>query len=185
MLRRDPRRRRLLRAATVGAATLVIASIVSAGAAFALGNGASAGAVVQTRRAGLGTIVVDAHGRTLYMFMKDKRNRSACTGACATNWPPLITSAKPTAGAGAKAALLDQAVDGHLQVTYNGHPLYRFLLDGKAGQTKGEGLSAFGGTWYAVSASGTKVMPSAAPGGGYGGGGGYAVRTPTTKGGPK
>jgi predicted lipoprotein with Yx(FWY)xxD motif len=173
MLRRDPRRRRLLRAATVGAAALVIASIVSAGAAFALANGASAGAVVKTRKTSLGTIVVDAHGRTLYMFMKDKRSRSACSGACATNWPPLVTSAKPTAGAGAKAALLGttRRSDGHQQATYNGHPLYRFLLDGNAGQTKGEGISAFGGMWYAVSASGTKVMPSASAGGGYGGGG--------------
>jgi predicted lipoprotein with Yx(FWY)xxD motif len=172
MLRRDLRRRRLARAATFVAAAVVIASIASTGAAFALGNSASAGAVVTTRKTSLGTIVVDARGRTLYMFMKDKRNKSACSGACATNWPPLVTSAKPTAGAGAKSSLLGttKRSDGHLQATYNGHPLYRFLLDGKAGQTKGEGISAFGGMWYAVSPSGTKVMPSASPGGGYGGG---------------
>ena len=176
MLGRDPRRR-LARAATIGAAALVIASIASTGAAFALGKGASAGAVVRTRKTSLGRIVVDAHGRTLYMFMKDKRNRSACSGACATNWPPLVTGAKPTAGVGVKASLLGTArrSDGHLQATYNGHPLYRFLLDGKAGQTKGEGISAFGGRWYAVSPSGGKVMASVSPGGGYGGGapGGY------------
>ena len=172
MLRRDLRRRRLARAATFVAAAVVIVSIASTGTAFALGNSASARAVVKTRKTSLGTIVVDARGRTLYMFMKDKRNKSACSGACATNWPPLVTSAKPTAGAGAKSSLLGttKRLDGHLQATYNGHPLYRFLLDGKAGQTKGEGIRAFGGMWYAVSPSGTKVMPSASPGGGYGGG---------------
>jgi predicted lipoprotein with Yx(FWY)xxD motif len=174
MLGRDPRRRRLARAATIGAAVVVIVSIASTGAALALGKSAATGAVVKARKTSLGTIVVDARGRTLYMFMKDKHNRSTCSGACAANWPPLVTGAKPTAGAGAKASLLGttRRSDGHLQATYNGHPLYRFLLDGKAGQTNGEGISAFGGRWYAVSPSGTKVMPSASPGGGYGGGGG-------------
>jgi predicted lipoprotein with Yx(FWY)xxD motif len=106
------------------------------------------------------------------MFTGDKRNKSSCSGSCATNWPPLTTSGKPVAGAGAKASLLGRTMrsDGRMQVTYNRHPLYRFAQDSRAGQTNGEGINAFGGHWYAVSPAGTKVM---SPGGGGYGGGGY------------
>ena len=173
MLRRTPRRRRLARTAALGAAaTLVLSTVVAATALAAAGN-TSAGAVVKTHKTSLGTILVDTRGRTLYLFMKDKRNRSSCSGQCAAYWPPLTTSGKLLAGAGARASLLGTArrADGHVQVTYNGHPLYRFAQDVKAGQANGEAMSAFGGTWYAVSPSGAKVTASA--GGRYGGGGGY------------
>ena len=157
-----------------GALAALVASMTLAGAALAARNGASAGAVVKTRKTSLGTILVDARGRTLYLFMKDKRNKSSCSGPCTTYWPPLTTSGRPLARTGAKTSLLATArrSDGHVQVTYNGHPLYTFLLDKQAGQTAGEGLNEFGGKWYAVSPSGAKVAPvSAAGGGGYGGGG--------------
>jgi hypothetical protein len=65
-------------------------------------------------------------------------------------------------------------------VTYHGHPLYRFFLDKKAGQTKGQGLNFYGGKWYVVNANGVAVTKKPAStagtttyGGGYGGGGGY------------
>jgi predicted lipoprotein with Yx(FWY)xxD motif len=124
---------------------------------------------VSTASTKLGRILVDTRGRTLYLFEKDKHGKSTCTGQCATFWPPLITAAKPSAAAGVRASLLGttKRADGRLQVTYNHHPLYRFAKDTKKGQTQGEGLSAFGAEWYAVSRAGTTVEKDS--GGGYGG----------------
>ena len=85
-----------------------------------------------------------------------------------------LTNGKPQAGAGATQSLLGttRRADGRLQVTYHGHPLYTFVLDTKAGQTKGEGLNKFGAVWNAVSPNGSKI-PKPTTGGGGGGGGGY------------
>ena len=133
----------------------------------------SPGSQVKTRKvSGLGTLLVDSKGKTLYMFMKDKKDKSSCSGACATNWPPYMTTGKPKAGTGAKQALLGttKRSNGKLQVTYNHHPLYHFKFDTKAGQTNGEGVSAFGATWYVVSPKGVKIVPASSGGGGYGGG---------------
>ena len=117
------------------------------------------GPVVSTASSKLGRILVDARGRTLYLFEKDKNGKSACVGQCATFWPPLIASGKPLAGTGSKASLLGttRRADGRLQVTYNHHPLYRFLKDTKKGQENGEGVSAFGAQWYVVSPMGAKI----------------------------
>src|SRR6185436_16079706 len=117
------------------------------------------GPVVSTASSKLGRILVDARGRTLYLFEKDKNGKSACVGQCATFWPPLIASGKPLAGTGAKASLLGttRRADGRLQVTYNHHPLYTFAKDTKKAQTSGQGVDAFGAEWYVVSASGAKV----------------------------
>jgi predicted lipoprotein with Yx(FWY)xxD motif len=107
----------------------------------------------------LGKILVDSRGRTLYLFKKDSRTKSACSGACASAWPPLRTSGKPTAGSGAKASLLGtiKRSDGKPQVTYHGHPLYTFVMDKKSGETNGEGLNAFGALWFVVSPAGKQV----------------------------
>ena len=173
MLGRTPRRPRPLHTAALGAAAALVLSLVLTAATVAAADNSSTGAVVKTRKTSIGTILVDTRGRTLYRFMRDKRDKSSCSGQCAAYWPPLTTSGKPVAGAGAKASLLGttRRSDGHMQVTYNGHPLYHFAQDAKAGQTSGEAVSAFGGTWYAVSSSGAQVVPSASTGGGYGGGG--------------
>jgi predicted lipoprotein with Yx(FWY)xxD motif len=145
----------------------------------------STGSVVKTRKAGsLGTILVDSKNKTLYLFMKDKKDKSSCSGACATNWPPYLTTGKPKAGPGAKASLLGttKRSDGKLQVTYNHHPLYHFKFDTKTGQTNGEGVNAFGANWYVVSPKGAKITP-ASSGGGYGGGYGGGPSGPTGSGG--
>jgi predicted lipoprotein with Yx(FWY)xxD motif len=107
----------------------------------------------------LGRIIVDGKGRTLYLFEKDKRGRSACYGQCATYWPPLITHGKPVARPGVKRSLLGttRRANGSQQVTYAGHPLYRFALDTKPGQTKGEGLNDFGAGWDVLSPAGKKI----------------------------
>jgi predicted lipoprotein with Yx(FWY)xxD motif len=130
------------------------------------------GPVVSTAGTSLGRILVDSRGRTLYLFEKDRKGKSACTGKCAAFWPPLIATGKPRAAGPAKASLISttKRADGRLQVTYNHHPLYTFARDTKNGQTKGEGVNAFGGGWDAVSPAGAKIekqSPSAG-GGGYG-----------------
>src|SRR4051794_25215882 len=130
------------------------------------------GAVVSTANTSLGGIIVNSNGRTLYLFGKDRSGKSACSGQCAVLWPPLITSGKPAVAGGAKASLIGttRRADGRLQVTYNHHPLYTFVMDKKAGQTDGEGVNAFGAAWDAISPAGAKIVKAsaAAPGGGGG-----------------
>ena len=128
-------------------------------------------ATVNVAKTSLGNILVDSQGRTLYLFEKDKGTESACYGACATAWPPLRASGKPTIGGGADASLVATAArsDGKPQVTYGGHPLYLYQGDQKPGDTNGQGLTAFGGGWFTLSPSGTQVAgKSSGSGGGYG-----------------
>jgi predicted lipoprotein with Yx(FWY)xxD motif len=122
-------------------------------------------ATVKTRKTKLGRVLVGPGGHTLYLFAKDKRGKSSCAGVCADAWRPLITRGAPKALRGAKASKLGttRRAGGQLQVTYAGHPLYAFAEDTRAGTTKGEGVSAFGAKWFAVSASGRKVRRHAAP----------------------
>jgi predicted lipoprotein with Yx(FWY)xxD motif len=118
----------------------------------------------------LGKVLVDSKGRTVYLFQKDTGSMSTCSGACATDWPPVTTTGKPTAGSGLTASMVGTTTrsDGTKQVTYNGHPLYNYVGDQKAGDTNGQGISAFGAKWYAVSPAGSTVTAK-----GSGSGGGY------------
>jgi len=139
-------------------AILAIAAVALAGLTAIASSATSKPATVKTGTSSLGKIVVDGKSHTLYLFAKDKHGKSACSGACAQNWPPLLTKGKPKAGTGAKASLLGttRRSDGTTQVTYNKHPLYTFVADnGKPGSTKGEGIDAFGAKWYVVAAKGT------------------------------
>ena len=139
-------------------AVVAALSLAVLGAAAARNSNARP-ATVATGRTALGRIVVDGRGRTLYLFEKDRRGRSACSGACATYWPPLLTHGKAVATGGAKQSLVGmiRRADGTRQVTYAGHPLYSFALDTRRGQTKGEGLNDFGGGWDALAPSGKKI----------------------------
>jgi predicted lipoprotein with Yx(FWY)xxD motif/Ca2+-binding RTX toxin-like protein len=141
-------------------AVLVFAAAVFASGAVAASHG---GAVVKLGHSGLGRIIVDSRGKTLYLWAHDKRGKSTCYGKCAKAWPVLITRGKPRAISGARTVLLGttRRTDGRMQVTYRRHPLYYFAGDKHAGQTAGEGLAAFGGRWYAVSAAGTAVKKPA------------------------
>jgi predicted lipoprotein with Yx(FWY)xxD motif len=142
---------------TAFAAVSVVASVA---AAFALAGGAQAtGAKVVVAKSRLGRILVDSKGITLYDFVKDKGTTSACYGACAALWPPLITKGKPVAGPGVRASLLGttKRKDGKLEVTYAGHPLYYFVTDKKPGQTTGQGVNQFGGPWWVLSAAGKEI----------------------------
>ena len=134
-------------------ATIVVAAIA---AGLALAGPSGGGAHVKLAKTSLGTILVDGKGITLYDFVKDKGTTSACYGACAALWPPLITTGKPVAGPGVRASLLGttKRKDGKLEVTYGGHPLYYFVTDRKPGQTTGQGVNQFGGPWWVISAAG-------------------------------
>jgi predicted lipoprotein with Yx(FWY)xxD motif len=107
----------------------------------------------------LGKILVDEEGHVMYLFEADKSTKSTCSGACAADWPPVVTSGKPVAETGAQASMLGTTSrgDGKTQVTYGGHPLYYFALDKQPGQTNGQGMEAFGAEWYVVGAAGKKV----------------------------
>jgi predicted lipoprotein with Yx(FWY)xxD motif len=114
---------------------------------------------IGTAKTALGTILVDSQGHTLYLFTHDSGTASMCSGACATAWPPLVASGATTATSGANAALLgtSKRADGTTQVTYNGHPLYRFVKDLKAGETNGQDVTAFGGSWFTVTGAGDQA----------------------------
>jgi predicted lipoprotein with Yx(FWY)xxD motif len=142
----------------------------------------SAGALVSVRKTALGSILVDARGRTLYLFEKDHNGQSMCDTACNAFWPALTSHGAPRAGNGVHKTLLTlgKAHNGIRQVLYAGHPLYTFVGDKHAGQTSGEGLTNFGASWYAIAASGQKVDKSGGTSsgtsnsaGGYGSGSGW------------
>jgi predicted lipoprotein with Yx(FWY)xxD motif len=124
-------------------------------------------ATVAVANTNLGGVLVDSRGRTLYLFGADSGTKSACSGACAVNWPPLMVSGAPTVGSGAKASLVGTSTrsDGKKQVTYNGHPVYLFAGDQKAGDTNGQGVNAFGGSWYALTSAGDQASGQASSSG--------------------
>jgi predicted lipoprotein with Yx(FWY)xxD motif len=127
-------------------------------------------ATVRVAKTNLGKILVNSKGRTLYLFQADSGTTSTCADACAVAWPPL-TSAAPKVGKGAKASLASTATrsDGKPQVIYNGHPLYTYSGDKKAGNTNGQGVSAFGGLWYVLSPTGTEITSTPSTTGGSSG----------------
>lgn len=111
----------------------------------------------------LGTILVDSKGRTLYLFRRDSASKSTCFGACAGTWPPLRATGKPTVSGRASASLVGTITrsDGEQQLTYNGHPLYLYAGDENAGDTRGQGLTDFGASWYVLTPAGQQVTGQA------------------------
>jgi predicted lipoprotein with Yx(FWY)xxD motif len=109
----------------------------------------------------LGPFLVDSKGMSLYMFKNDTANTSNCSGSCLTNWPPLLSTGAPTAGTGVTASLLGTITrsDGGTQVTYNGMPLYYFIGDKAAGDTKGQAVKDI---WYVVDPSGNPITTAPA-----------------------
>jgi predicted lipoprotein with Yx(FWY)xxD motif len=118
-----------------------------------------AAASVSTAHTKLGTVLVDGHGRTLYLFEKDKGAMSSCYGACAAVWPPLTAHGKAMGGTAIASAKLatSRRTDGTAGITYGGHPLYTYAGDTKPGDVKGQGLDQFGGEWYVVAPNGHKI----------------------------
>ena len=133
------------------------------------------GAISAQNEDGLGTILVDSQGLTVYQFERDSGTKSSCFGGCAAAWPPVRSSGKPTAGSGVKSSLLGttQRSDGQPQITYNGHPLYNFAGDQSPGDVNGQGLTEFGGGWFALNSAGEAVTTKPATSNAGGGVPGY------------
>ena len=124
---------------------------------------------------GVGTILVNGQGQTLYVLSSEKGGKITCTdgNGCTKVWPDTelpkgVTTAK--AGSGIQASLLGtvKSSDGALYATYHGWPLYTYAGDSGPGQAQGEGITSFGGTWYALNASGNPVTSSNVQSGHYG-----------------
>jgi predicted lipoprotein with Yx(FWY)xxD motif len=116
---------------------------------------------IGTTHTSLGTVLVAGPKRlTVYMFEADKGGTSACSGACAQLWPPVITSGEPATEGGAIASKLSTITrsDGSKQVTYDGHPLYYFVKDSATGETHGQGVDGFGGHWYVLAPDGNAIL---------------------------
>jgi predicted lipoprotein with Yx(FWY)xxD motif len=128
-------------------------------AASATAGGGKRAVVTVGKAAGLGQVIVNSKRMTLYDFHKDKGKISSCYGECAEAWPPLLTNGSPKATGGAKSSLLGttKRKDGTTQVTYKGHPLYGFVEDKKPGEANGNGLTAFGGAWFALHPNGAEA----------------------------
>ncbi|MDQ6807279.1 MAG: hypothetical protein M3065_20515 [Actinomycetota bacterium] len=151
---------------SIVAAVLVTAAVpaglLASGAGASIARHASAPAAVTAkaptvalRTTHLGKVlVVGSSGHALYIFTHDAKNKSNCTGSCASVWPPLSVTGKPSAGPGVSASQLGEIKrgQGH-QVTYAGHPLYTFARDTAAGQASGQGVDSF----YVVSPSGSAI----------------------------
>src|SRR5215469_11993205 len=172
----------LAAAATAG----LVAACSSGGTSQAAGPAspaaASHGTVVSLRKLpGIGNVLVDRSGRTVYSPQQEARGMIACTGGCLSFWIPV----KATRGAalhgstGVTGTLgtIHRPDDGLTQLTYDGRPLYTFRLDQAPGQAHGNNFTDhFGGTsfsWHAVTTSGAPAgtaQPGNASGSPYQGG---------------
>jgi predicted lipoprotein with Yx(FWY)xxD motif len=117
------------------------------------------GKTVKVMKTDYGRILVDGHGKALYLFTRDPADKSRCYGACADAWPPFITKGEPQAGDGAAETLLGSTTrsDGRRQVTYRGRPLYHYVGDKQPGQVLCQDVEEFGGHWYVVRSNGKAV----------------------------
>ena len=162
----------------IAVALIAVLGLVVTGSAGA--QHSSSSTAVKTRKiSGLGVVLVNAKGRTLYVFMRDQHRHVTCTGSCAGFWPPMKwkSAHKPTAGGAAKTSLLgtDKNPSGGRVVTYAKWPLYTYSGDSGAGQHNGQALKLNGGKWYVISPKGTVIKSPQSSGGGTttGGGGGW------------
>ena len=149
----------LLLAGLIVAATSTTAVASSAGGAARAHD--SRAAKIQLRHTEIGKVLVDSSGFTLYRFSKDPRNSDTCVkiSGCTNLWPPVMSSGRPVAGPGVRAALLStiKLPGGGRQVTYAGHPLYRYSAATEKAETGYVGAQQFGGSWYALNAAGGSV----------------------------
>jgi predicted lipoprotein with Yx(FWY)xxD motif len=148
-------------AGSAGAGTNASGSTSARSSGYGYGGSAAASSAVTLKATSstLGKILVDQDGKTLYLFEADTMNKSNCSGGCATVWPPVTMKGTAAAGSGVSAKLIGMTMrsDGSSQVTYAGHPLYWYEGDTNPGDTNGEGLTDFGGSWDAVSPAGDAV----------------------------
>ena len=117
-------------------------------------------------------VLTNAQGMVLYWFAPDTATKSNCTGSCLKYWP--VVPGPATASVGIHGPLGVITTDGVKQVTYRGHPLYTYVADTSPGMDKGNGLNASGGLWWAMTASGAKLVMSSSSSSSTGGSGGGA-----------
>ena len=129
------------------------------------------GTEVNVAPTGLGKVLVDSKGQTIYLFKKDTGPKSTCFGECDIDWPAVRANGAATAGDGANASMVatTKRSDGAPQVTYNGHPLYLYEGDQEPGDTNGQGVTAFGAAWYALTPSGNQASGGTSTSGGSSG----------------
>lgn len=170
------------RGLVVGA--IVLATGVVAGCGSSSPSSGVKGAMKTVRRpsttfhtanvSGVGQVVVDGKGRTVYILTSAKTKNVPCSDAsgCTAVWPDLpLPSGTPAAkaGMGLTASLLGtkRLSDGETYPTYNGWLMYEYTGDSGPGQANGQGIKSFGGTWYVLSPSGKPITSGASSGGGY------------------
>jgi predicted lipoprotein with Yx(FWY)xxD motif len=146
----------------VSSAVSSAASSVSSAASSAASPATAV--TISTAKGSGGVYLTGASGRALYLWMADTSGKSSCAGACAKVWPPVVATATPVASGGVKASdlALITRTNGSQQVTYNGHPLYYFVGDTKAGTDRGQGTNGFGAKWWLVAPSGSAIVTHAA-----------------------
>lgn len=145
---------------TPPAATSAPAATSSAAPSSGAAGATTASAVtLKTASGKQGIWLVDQAGRTLYLYTVDKDPKSACYTACATAWPPLLTSGSVAINGKllqSKLVGTTTRTDGTKQVTYGGHPLYYFAGDKAAGQINGDGLQ---GVWFLIGPFANTMKP--------------------------
>jgi predicted lipoprotein with Yx(FWY)xxD motif len=142
----------------LAASAVTLAACGGATSSTAAGNNAPAGgAGLHAATTSLGKVLVDAQGRTVYLLTADSQNTSTCGGECLTDWP-ASTAGHAKLGVAVGST---KTPDGTTTATVAGQPVYTFSQDHAAGDVNGEGLQEFGGTWYAVSATGQAVTGAA------------------------
>jgi predicted lipoprotein with Yx(FWY)xxD motif len=145
------------------------------------GASAAAAATISAKSvSGVGTVLVNGQGQTLYMLTSEKGGKITCTQAngCTKAWPETLLASGATtakASSGVQSSLLGTVKDasGKLEVTYNHWPLYTFSGDSGPGAAKGQGLTSFGGSWYVLNGSGNPVTSSSSGTTSSGSGNGY------------
>ncbi len=159
--------------ALAGAALLLTAACGgSSTSTAASASGSTAGVHVSNTQ--LGKTVVASNGRTLYLLTSDKNGSTTCSGGCLQLWSPVTVASGAPQASGVTGALGTFARGSAKQLTIAGHPVYLYSADGPAGDTSGQGIKSYGGTWWAVSPSGAAITSKASSSGGGGGGiGGY------------
>ena len=140
-----------LAAVACGSSSSTSVSSASTSAPAAASTFAPAAAVLKIDQTSLGPVLTNAQGLTVYWFAKDTATSSACSGACAAAWPPVIGMPQAASGVKLTGKLGEiKRADGSIQATYDGHPLYLFAGDSKPGQVNGNAVDGFGALWYAI-----------------------------------
>ena len=117
----------------------------------------AAGTAITVRSSEYGRMLFGPNRQAVYIFQRDRRNRSRCYGECAREWPPVYTTGRPRGRRGVRASLLGTVKrrDGRLQVTYAGRPLYYYAHEGR-GQVECHNVNLNGGFWWVIGPNGKR-----------------------------